>query len=576
MRSPILTAVLMLGLMSFLVLGGIFLLRGAGQSTPEDLLPADTLLLVESRDVPRLWRALSRTRLGSDGADGWPSPLGETIGRELEALGLPLVPEDADRPMVISGETLLALVPAGGSGADGGGTEPVLMLRAGRASGYALDSIGRALRTRLDSLGGVWGAREHRGREYETLGIAGSRRTFAFAAIRGVAIVTESTRLMRRLIDTVDGAGPSLADDADYREMRRRMDPRAELLAYASREWVVTSLFAARGSTPRSRRLARLMGLDAVKAVGLEMDLSKGLFQERLFALMGPGRRGLPGKLFDDAPRAVRDVGLPVEGFPFHVSLTFSSLDALYDRLPVILGEAMGAPPDSIRQRLAGFEELLAIDPERDLLTAFGERATVSFGGASVYPRGASNRLLQNLPAVIAVETRSGRTLSEALRRLDGLGRMLGAYRDERLPDGTRLTWYEVPSLAPLRPAWALGRDRLLAATSPGLLRRLESGDPERARSEATSALLKRLPRRAHLVFVGDSARLLDLVGSGTRLPEPLERRLALLRSDPELPPTAITVTMSAAGLQLDGIAPISPSLLLVMIAAHTADTPVP
>jgi len=575
MRSPILVAVLLLGTLSVLVIGGVFLLRGVGQRSPADLLPADTMAMVESRDVPRLWRALARTRLGAEEGEGWPSPIDESIDMQLRQRGLPFGFDEIDLQRGVPGEAILALVPADGRRGDPERGDLVLLLRFGRGSERAIDAVGRAIRERLAPLGGVWGSREYHGREYETLGLADGRRSLAFAALHGVVAIAGSTRLMHRLIDTGEGAGPSLGADADYRFVRGHLDRRADLVAYASSTWITATFAPQETEAILSRRLARLMGIDAVRAAGLALDLRKGTFEERLFLAMTPGGRGLPGKLFDAPPRDNRDLHLLPGEFPFHLALTFSSLDAVYERLPVILGETTTQPSDAIRERMRGFEDFLAIDPERELLAGFGERATASFGSASLYPRGAANRLLQNVPMVLSIETRGDSRIAGALNRVDGLARMLGAYRKEAMPEGGAVTWYDLPSLAPLRPAWRLARNSLVVATSPDLL---DEDDPGTARSGApvvpgaVEQALERLPRRAHAVFVGDSARILDLIGGNSALPPSLAQRLETLAGATDLPPTAVAVTMTAEGLRIEAVSPVSPSLLVFLLAGGAGE----
>jgi len=86
--------------------------------------------------------------------------------------------------------------------------------------------------------------------------------------------------------------------------------------------------------------------------------------------------------------------------------------------------------------------------------------------------------------------------------------------------------------------------------------------------------LLNMLPGKAHLVLCGDTGRLLDLlpaaIGTGgsvaPALPETLPQRLKVLAAQGPLPPTAAAFRMGKAGLLVEWIAPVSPSLLGYLI----------
>lgn len=416
MRSPILAAILLVSLILAFVIGMVFVLRSAGSSAPIDSLPRDTSFLVRAIDPPKLWRDLSRTRLTQRAGDETLDWLARLVSDALERRGLPLGISSSGIAQAMRLESLVALVP-------GDAEEPhglALVVDLGTAT-EAVPEIARSyVRTALGARGdGAWVLRSHHGREYLTLHLPGGPGGVSVAGLKGLGIVTTSGASLRRILDTLDGRADPLRSDPAYRTTRDHLGKRADLLAYVSGSWLRDQL-EQRLEASKEQRLLKVLGLSSVRAVGLEIDLVQDQFKERLFVAMQRENRGLMAELFKDAPRAPGGYRSVPAGFPFYLSLTYTGLDTLYRKLPEIVSTATGEDRRTIHDRIAGFEEFMALDFGSELFAALGHDLVVGFGGASPLPRSAPNRVILNTPAVAAISLRDQGWLGACCRDSTG------------------------------------------------------------------------------------------------------------------------------------------------------------
>ncbi len=550
-----------------------FLLRGAALRDPDEALPRDTQLVLRAPDVPRLARDLARAGLGMDaGGSGW-GLLADLVERMLQRRRVSLSLGPADLERVLRSEAVVALAPTG----EADRADLALIVKAGLAS----ERVVEAVRSLLDTSGepAVWGSREHRGRTIATRRVAGGAGSICVAGLKGVALLTTSGALMRRIIDTLDGRIEPLRSDPAYRAVRQRLDQRADLLIYASGGWLRPTIdLVVRGGEDRGpfTKVQGLLGLDSVRGAGLAVHMRRGLFEERLFIAMAPGGRGLLGEVFAAEPRAARAPRVLSPDSPYYAAFTVARLDTVYKKLPDILAGPEPAARKAIRDRLSGMEAFLGLDLKRDLFAALGGEIAVSFGAPSPYPRTAGGLALRDTPMAISISLKDPAAISKILTRIDGFARAAAAYHALTL-GGQAMTVYAFDALAPLTPAYRLRGDQLVAATSPEMLLSALSAASRRAPASVQrdlGRLLNMLPGKAHLVFCGDTGRLIDLLPTGIgaggpvapALPETLPQRLKVLAAQGPLPPTAAAFRMGKAGLLVEWIAPVSPSLLGYLI----------
>ncbi|HZI94000.1 MAG TPA: hypothetical protein VFE84_07130 [Patescibacteria group bacterium] len=569
MRSPLLAAILLTGLVTALALGLALSLRNHASIQPMDCLPRDTTLLLLAPEPPRLFGELSRASGTWGGTPDGADMLGDFFTRELQLHGIPAVASAREISRLAGGETLIATVPDGVE--DRAGTVMIFDLRQPGATMPAI--IHQITRQALGAQGDeAWSTRSYHEHDYETFHLQGKQGGISAAQMKGLGIVTTSGALMRRILDTADGRAGSLRSDPAYHLTRDHLGKHGSLFAYASGSWIAAAMNRHVKPGPMHHAL-KLLGLDAVTGAGLALEVRKQLFHERLFVALRGDRRGLTGEMFDTVARTPRTSTLIPAGFPFYLSVSFSGLDTVYRKLPEILATATGEDRKVMRDRLEGLEQFMAMDVDRELFGALGNDLWIGFGGASRYPRSASNRTLLNTPAVAAISLNNPPAITRALGRFDGLARAMGAYH-RSLRGGQPVTSYEFTQIAPLSPAYRIVGGHLVAATSAALLEQaMEAG---RAHSSVAdqpglSSLLEQLPDRAHLFFFADTARLADLLRVSRQSMDPFGPPLGPPEADradrtisvDRLPASAAAARLTTAGLTVEWISPLSPSLLL-------------
>lgn len=566
MRSPF-PVLLLISLIVFGLAVGVWLLRG-GDSTPLlSAAPETTQVLLHAPDMPRLWRALSGSALNPGG----PAERLETVRSLLLASGAPALGSDSTMERLatlLAGEAALLLVPAPRD-AESGGLIPAILARiepGGRES-----PLGRLMTPALAERGARWQFHVHYGMSYASLEVPEQPPSLWVGEERGIVAITTTQATMRDLLSTLHGEAPSLLRVPAFRRVRGRLGTDLDLMTYVTGDWLrsrIASMGAA-GEGPSGSRTANLLGLRSVRGVGAAVRVQGDLFVERLFLALSAEHRGLPGELLQSEPTEIRSARALPAGFPFYAGLSFSSIEAAYERMPDLLAGAADADTREMRDRIVGLEKFLALDPRRDVLSALGTELTVGFGGPSPFPRGAPNRALLNAHAAISVAISNRSAVRRILERFDGLARAAGAIRSTGV-DPAEITFYEFNILAPLAPSYRLTRRHLIVGTSPDLLRSPAGGfEAALADSHQAQRLRRILPRKAHVFFSGETARLIDwlwLDDEGDVAPlGPWERRLSQAQRLADLPPTIATGRMGESGFLIECVSPVSPSLLALI-----------
>ncbi|HET6372332.1 MAG TPA: hypothetical protein VFG76_03435 [Candidatus Polarisedimenticolia bacterium] len=576
-----LSALALLALIVVLAVAVAILLHGEGIKRPVESLPGDTQLIVQAPDVPRLMRDLSRrvSRSGSP-ESGW-NLLADIAEEALRASRVSLSPSSADLTRLLPGEAVLAFIPGGRSQAP----EPVLVVEVGSGSDRAA-SLARGYTASLpEGLQGTWTSRSHRGREYAVWRSSHEDAPVCLTGLRGLLLVTTSGSLMRRMLDTLDGREDSLASDPVFKTVMRRLDHSGDFIAYAAADWLRPRIEGFLAAHPLRRRVntADWLGSASVRGAGLEIRVAPSRFEDRLFVAMTPGDRGLLGDLFANEPATVRPSSHVPAELPFYLSLSVSDPGAVYHKLPGMLGGASCGGARDLRQRLDGLEQMLALDLEKDVFGALGGEFRIGFGAAGPVQQMSLNPAALMASAVADISVRDRGKIAEILRRTDGLARLVGALRVEH-QDRDGITHYEIPALAPMRPAYRLAKDHLLLGTDPALLERPHASEGEihsYANREEIAALLKKLPGRAHLFFCTETTRLIEsLLGAPQEIapsrgiPEILTEYLEQTEGDDLAAPSGMVLRMGASGLLVETVSPFSPSLLayLAMNAVRPAD----
>ncbi|HEY3174402.1 MAG TPA: hypothetical protein VGK94_01440 [Candidatus Polarisedimenticolia bacterium] len=576
MRSPLLAAILSVSFILAASIGLFFLVRGAGRIETVDCLPAETLLLVHVPDPPALARALARTRLvppGPEGGEDLWNVAAELMTWVARSRGIEINVAADELKAPFGHETSFALVP--GDELERPGL--ALITRAPAGARRSLPAVADFARERVHGFSSAWWSdRRYRGIDYRTLRSPGGSGPICFAVVGGNLVATTTGASMRRILDTATGRGDSLRSTTTYRDTLKTARPDSDLAVFAAGDWIRSLTTAAEGRRDPTA-LAEIFGLAAVRGAGLAIHVRKDLFQERLSVALAGNRQGLAPGLLASLRSLPRPDRLARHGFPFLVTFSAAGLDAMLGKLPGMLAESTGTSSLDLEARLTGIEEFLSIDLRRDLLAALGDEVTIGFGRLSALPRGGTGRWLLDTPALASIGLRDPDAAARFLRRTDGLARALASYRT-MITDGRRITYYEMPSIAPLLPAYRMTEARLVVATSPELLAGA-AGAGARGREESGRAgidpTLEMLPEEATMFFGADSARLIDLVDPeraarvlDARLVELLVSPIRAASNRPDLPLTAAAARSGEARWQVEWVGPFSPAMLAALLLA--------
>jgi hypothetical protein len=321
---------------------------------------------------------------------------------------------------------------------------------------------------------------------------------------------------MRKILDTLDGGLDPLVSDLDYRNIRSRIDNGSPLQIYAAGSQLRRSLDAILSLPDEgsAKNLAHLLGLDAMTAAGLSVDMAKGLFMERLFVAMQAEGRGLLGELFGTSPRRAKLSSLAPAEMPYSITLSLTSLDVVTRKLPAIVGGSSREKRRGVRDRLSGLEDFLALSLEKDIFATLGDNLVLSYDPPEPTEESGTNRSIKEFllgsRAVGSISVRRKEGLRDLLDRVDGLARAL-AVLDRSDQDDRSMTTYRFASLEPMAPTYNLADGHLLAATSPELLRRAIAASARKeslADQQEVRRLLRTLPDKVHLLFIADTQRL--------------------------------------------------------------------
>ncbi len=568
MRAPILALILASSLAIILTLVGVVMLRGGGTAGPAGALPEETLLAVH---VPRPDDlASSLESLASEDAldQGVWEQAARLLEREAERLGIATALTGDDAKQLLNRDLLIALLP-------GRPEEPrtatVLCARTGAASAAAWDRLLSRLHDAARAAGAVVTTRRHRGQDFLRIRGPAARTPLCVAMRGGVVIATDSAEAMRRCLDAAGNRARALDDLPAYRRVsgRRGRGDAPEAFIWSSGAglaWLGHRLAAPGESRGTWERAARLLELDALGGLGIELRIGDAVARERVIMILPAESDGLLRRLFTGAPRLRQadSAGAGPERLAWHVGLSVARLDPLYDALPDILALAEGTPRRELRERLEGLEDFLAADPRTALLPAFGARLSLSIGTDEAESGAGAGQRLMSLPMVARLALRHREPIAHALGRLDGLARASGGRRSEVSLEGVTLTGFEFPFQRPFEAAWCITSRELLAGTSSELI------------AEAIRSGPVKLPRldhdpEAHVRFHGRSGRLLRLL-AGDRMEAGggIGGLLAAIRArarDALLPPTQIAARMTDEGLVINWAAPFSASLISLMRA---------
>jgi len=550
MRPATLVPVLLIGFVLLAAAGGALLLRGAGSADLLGALPADASIVVHARNLPRLVEALGRSRLAENPADDdsrWEQVaeiLQPLLG--LEGVSAALAPESMAR--LLAGEVVFAQMPGRS------GESPAFVLAAtGPAGGERAAEKASRLLGSADGEPTGWIPRTHRGRPYSLLRVREGAGTVCVSGARGMVLIATSARTMRRVLDTLEGRGRSVARDQDWLVARDHLPRRADLYVHVSgsalRAWI-----EARADGSAFSRAAALAGAGAARHAALSVRIREGLFHESLFVVLSPEGRGLPGALFDGPPRAEAGAVPRDPRFAVNASIAWEDPGEAWGDLPGAVSAKDERLFTDLQARLEGLEEFLGLELQRDLLRSLGREMRISLETASPFPRGAAPHALRNLRWRASVQLRRADPVRRVLRRVDGLARAF-ATREAHGRGEETVTWYRIPALAPMAPSYRLTRRTLHAASSPDLL-----GAPPARAPTSSQGMFKHLPERAHIFFQASAGRLAEM-GIGEHGPAPrtwpASALLSLAQSE-ALPPTVGAGRMEASGFLLQWISPAS------------------
>jgi hypothetical protein len=292
------------------------------------------------------------------------------------------------------------------------------------------------------------------------------------------------------------------------------------------------------------------------------MQVRQGMFHERLFLALAPQGRGIPGAIFDGPPRAEPRHVPSDPRFAARVALALGDPSRAWDALPRSLltdgtTDSGGAPGEMI----AGIEEFLNIDLGRELFGAVGRQLRFGWGHASPLPRQAAGPLWRD-PWALSVGLRNPDAARLVLRRADGLARALGSHRIGA-GSSAGVVWYDIPSLAPLAPAYRLQGRFLHIASSPAWLPGAGEAPQEGPAGLAPQAA-RLLPPKAHVQFHLSSQFLADAIPvrrSGRPWGDSWRAALRQIAGG-NAPPAAGAGQMDSSGLLLQWVSPVSAPVL--------------
>ncbi|MGH9867576.1 MAG: hypothetical protein ACREAA_05355 [Candidatus Polarisedimenticolia bacterium] len=549
MRPATLLSVLLIVLVLLAAAGGALLMRGTGSAEPLEALPADASIVIHTRSLPRLIESLGSSRLseGSGDDDGRWEMLAEALQPLLgmERLSASLTPDVM--AWWLGGDVALAQVP-------GRTDEPPAFVLVSSAPGSSERAAREAMRL-LGSAGGEpegWVPRTHRGVPYSLLRVGEGSGTVCVTAARGIVLITTSARAMRRVLDALDGRERSVARDPDWLIARNNLPRRADLYVHVS-EKTLRAWLRAHAEDPSFTRLAALAGAGAARHAALALRIREGLFQESLFVVLSPEKRGLPGALFKGRPRAEAGAVPRDPRFTVNASIAWEDPSGAWREVPRTLAAENEKQLQDLEGRLGGLEDFLGLELQGDLLGSLGRDLRISVDAAGPFPRVAAPHSFRNLHWRATMELRRPDPIRRMLKRVDGLARVF-ATREAEGRDDRAITWYRIPALAPMTPAYRLTRRTLDMASSPELLASPPATGPSARGS------LRNLPERAHLFFRISTRYLAELgIGwNGRPLRQWPAPALLSLAEDEDLPLTVGAGRMETSGFLLEWVSPVS------------------
>jgi hypothetical protein len=343
-----------------------------------------------------------------------------------------------------------------------------------------------------------------------------------------------------------------LSRDPAYRAARGALPSRAALYVHLPGHELRGRIRGVSADRPALERALSLAGLDSVRHAALALRMRDGQFDERLFLVLAPRRRGLLAPLLSGPPRA-EPGKLPADP-RFALQAVWSHGDAVRDALTAALQED-GASAGALGIRLSAIEDFLDLDLARDVLGAIGRDVRVWIGDANPYPRSAEGSLTGGLRWALSISLSRPETFRRILARLDGLARIFSLRRTES-DAGGEITWFEIAALSPVTPSYQIDGRVVRLASSPDLLR------TEGAAGSRPAPVPRSLPDRAHLYFRVSTRWLFDRApGQGMATRDP-----AGAADEPRAggPPGAEFATgsarLEASGLLLQWVSPASGS----------------
>jgi hypothetical protein len=567
MQRSLLAVLLLAGFLAGAIGLSYLFFHGGPAGDPSAALPAGVSAALVIPSLPSLMRNLSTTRMAAaPGGDEW-RLFSEILSELLDARGLALDVDPSILAKGLRGGAALGWIPPERQGASPG------LILALEISSINEDFLGFVERSVLPGLAGgaaIASRRAHRGHAYLVVRVPGSASVICVTSWGRLALVTLSRDAMRRALSTLMRHDPALIDDPSFRALKRDLAERSDLLAYGSGDFV-RGLFAtgAEGDVAGEGWRNAIASSERILGAGVSITISReGLFRERVRILIPGIADTLLGEIFGGRPGKIEIASRLPAGYPFYAGATFSHTEAVWDRLPGWLGPVAGEAPARLRSRLLGLEEFLGLDFRRDLFSVVGDQIAVA-----IDPRGAN-------PFVIALRPSDSAAVRRLLSRMDGLARAAEAYRASTAGGG-RITTYEYPRLAPLRPSYLFGDDALLISGAPEALDRNPStgsgGDPPPAFDAPPAHLALRVDTEEALLWIRGIA---DRGSSQGRSQAWLRRLQDLLpgASGP-LPPLTATFSLNRDGISGEWSSPLSPVILTTLLLASPGsqeETPPP
>jgi len=285
----------------------------------------------------------------------------------------------------------------------------------------------------------------------------------------GKMLVAGTQAGVAALLESAAKGAPTIADDANYKAVRKALDASAGLTAYAN----VRALMDKSGiaAHPGHQQKLRAVGVAGTQAAGLAIDFHDRQVRERIYLHTTGGKTGLVRLLTAGQPVAPSATRFIPPGFSAVAAMSIRDV-GLWDRLRGMLVDIQGpAAGEFIDTMATNLQQKFAIHPKESLLDTFTDEVFVafdlsqlkSFHGAGREPRPQEIPLLfgaRLADAAKLIETSDRIAANEALWE-QGIERTIAQHA------GTPLATFRTPFNVDIRPSYAIVDNTLLLSLRP-------------------------------------------------------------------------------------------------------------